>query len=151
MRAVIQRVKQASVAVNGGEPRRIGVGLAVLIAVAPDDTIADLDYMAEKIAGLRVFEDADGKMNLSVKEVANGACLVVSQFTLYGDVRRGKRPSFIAAAQPDVAIPLYEKFVECLRNVHNLPVETGEFGADMMVEIHNDGPVTILLDSKKLF
>ena len=152
MRAVVQRVIHASVTVHGGEPRRIGRGLVVLLGIGPDDDGTDIAYMAWKIAGLRVFEDADGKMNLSVDEVPDGACLVVSQFTLYGDARKGKRPSFIAAAPPDIAIPLYEKFVETLRTCDgDRPVVTGEFGADMLVEIHNDGPVTILLDSKKLF
>lgn len=136
--------------IDGGEKKCVGPGLVVLIAVGPDDTSDDVAYTADKIAGLRVFQDAAGKMNLSVREIG-GACLVVSQFTLFGDVRRGKRPSFTAAAAPDLAIPLYNQFVETLRGQYELPVETGQFGADMMVEIHNDGPVTILLDSKKLF
>ncbi len=123
----------------------------VLIAVGPDDAPTDAAYMAEKIAGLRIFEDGDGKMNLSITDIKDGECLVVSQFTLFGDARKGKRPSFISAAPPSVAIPLYDEFVALLRNRYELPTQVGEFGADMLVEIHNDGPVTILIDSKKQF
>jgi D-tyrosyl-tRNA(Tyr) deacylase len=139
----------------GGERREIRAGLMVLLGVHGSDTERDAAYLAEKVAGLRVFPDPDGKMNVSVADLAGdsgacGECLVVSQFTLYGDVRRGKRPSFIEAAPPPVAIPLYERFAELLRG-YGLRVETGEFGADMLVEIENDGPVTILIDSAKLF
>ncbi|MDR3707265.1 MAG: D-aminoacyl-tRNA deacylase [Capsulimonadaceae bacterium] len=151
MRAVVQRVAKASISVNGGARQEIGQGLVVLVAVGPDDGPDDARYMAEKIAGLRIFQDDAGKMNLSVRDIDHGACLLVSQFTLFGDARRGKRPSFISAAQPDYAIPLYNQFVELMRRVDDLRVVTGEFGADMMVEIHNDGPVTILVDSAKLF
>jgi D-tyrosyl-tRNA(Tyr) deacylase len=139
------------VVINGGERRSIAQGLVVLIAVGPEDGVEDVAYMADKVAGLRVFQDAAGKMNLSVRDIDKGACLLISQFTLFGDVRRGKRPSFITAASPDRAIPLYNLFVATIRDQWGIPVETGEFGADMAVEIHNDGPVTILVDSKRLF
>ena len=151
MRAVVQRVKQAAVTIDGNQRREIGSGLVILVAVAPDDMESDAEYIAEKCSGLRIFSDAMGKMNRSVREVEHASCLVISQFTLFGDARRGKRPSFIAAAPPEIAIPLYNRFVEMLRNSHNLTIKTGEFGADMLLEIHNDGPVTILLDSKRLF
>ena len=149
MRAVVQRVSRASVEVEGKIVGQIDRGLLVLLGVAKTDDEADADYLAEKIAGLRIFEDSDGKMNLSVKEV-HGAVLAVSQFTLFGDVRRGKRPSFDSAAPPDLARHLYEHFVERLR-AHGLPCETGVFQAMMNVSLVNDGPVTILLDSEKMF
>jgi D-tyrosyl-tRNA(Tyr) deacylase len=151
MRAIVQRVTRASVTIEDEAPRSIGAGLVVLLGVGPDDTVGDADYLASKIAGLRIFGDEAGKMNLSVKEIAEGACLIVSQFTLYGDCRRGKRPSFTSAAPPDVAIPLYEHFVRQMRDTHGVPVKTGEFGAHMAVELANDGPVTLMLDSKQLF
>ncbi|MBZ5513104.1 MAG: D-tyrosyl-tRNA(Tyr) deacylase [Acidobacteriia bacterium] len=149
MRAVVQRVSRASVKVGGELVGEIGHGLLVLLAVAQDDTEADADYLADKIAGLRIFEDADGKMNRAVAD-AGGAVLAVSQFTLYGDVRRGKRPSFDAAARPEQAARLYEYFVGKIRAA-GLRCETGKFQEMMEVELVNDGPVTILLDSKKLF
>jgi D-tyrosyl-tRNA(Tyr) deacylase len=149
MRAVVQRVSRAQVTVNGERTGRIGRGLLVLLAVGSADTAADADYLAEKIAGLRIFEDKDGKMNLPVAAVG-GSVLVVSQFTLYGDVRRGKRPSFDAAAPPDRGRELYEYFVERIRAT-GLPCETGRFQEMMQVELVNDGPVTILLDSAKTF
>jgi len=149
MRAVVQRVSRAKVTVNGERTGRIGRGLLVLLAVGSADTAADADYLAEKIAGLRIFEDKDGKMNLPVAAVG-GSVLVVSQFTLYGDVRRGKRPSFDAAAPPDRGRELYEYFVERIRAT-GLPCETGRFQEMMQVELVNDGPVTILLDSAKTF
>ena len=149
MRAVVQRVKRASVRVRERTVGEIGQGLLVLLAVARDDAEADVNYMVEKITGLRIFDDAEGRMNLSVKETG-GALLVVSQFTLYGDVRRGKRPSWSEAAPPEIAEPLYERFVSEARKI--LPrVETGSFRQMMEVELVNDGPVTILLDSRKLF
>jgi D-tyrosyl-tRNA(Tyr) deacylase len=151
MRAVVQRVIRAAVTIEEAETRSIGPGLVVLLGIAPDDNAADADYLADKISGLRVFNDAKGKMNLSVQEIGGGACLVISQFTLYGDCRRGKRPSFTGAAPPDIAVPLYLHLAEALRARHGLPVKTGEFGASMLVEIANDGPVTIMLDSKKAF
>ena len=149
MRAVIQRVSQASVKVGGQAVGEIGAGLLVLLGVAQDDAEADADYLAEKITGLRIFEDGDGKMNLSVIET-RGAALAVSQFTLLGDVRRGKRPSFDAAARPEQAKNLYEYFVERVRAM-GVRCETGTFQATMKVELANEGPVTILLDSKKNF
>ena len=149
MRAIIQRVSRASVEVEGKIVGKIDRGLLVLLGVAKTDDDSAADYLAEKIAGLRIFEDPDGKMNLSVKEI-NGAVLAVSQFTLFGDVRRGKRPSFDSAAPPDLARRLYEYFVERIR-AHGLRCETGVFQAMMNVSLINDGPVTILLDSQKLF
>ena len=149
MRAVIQRVSKASVAVDGQVVGEIGPGLVVLLGVATADAEADADYLAEKIAGLRIFEDEDGKMNRSVAD-AGGAVLAVSQFTLYGDVRRGKRPSFDAAARPERARELYEYFVAQVRR-RGLPCETGQFQAMMSVSLVNEGPVTVLLDSSKLF
>ena len=149
MRAVIQRVSRAKVTVAGEVTGEIAGGLLVLLGVSRNDTPAAADYLAEKTAGLRVFEDAEGKMNLDVAQ-AKGAVLVVSQFTLYGDVRRGKRPSFDEAGRPEQAKQLYEYFVEKLRAA-GLRVETGRFQEMMDVELVNDGPVTILLDSEKTF
>ncbi|HUI85398.1 MAG TPA: D-aminoacyl-tRNA deacylase [Candidatus Binatia bacterium] len=149
MRAVVQRVSRASVKVEGELAGAIGKGLLVLLGVAQDDSASDAEYLAEKIAGLRIFEDADGKMNLSVMDVGGGV-LAVSQFTLFGDVRRGKRPSFDAAARPERARELYEYFVDHVRAA-GLRCETGRFQEMMEVELVNSGPVTILLDSKKTF
>jgi D-tyrosyl-tRNA(Tyr) deacylase len=149
MRAVVQRVSRAKVTVNEWTSGEIGVGLLVLLGVGHEDTEADATYLAEKIAGLRVFEDLDGKMNRSVQEVG-GSVLAVSQFTLYGDVRRGKRPSFDAAAPPEHARRMYEFFVERIRAT-GLRCETGRFQEMMRVELVNEGPVTILLDSRKMF
>ena len=149
MRAVVQRVSRASVKVDGETIGQIGAGLLVLLGVAQDDSEADAGYLADKIVGLRIFEDAEGKMNRSVVE-AGGALLAVSQFTLFGDVRRGKRPSFDAAARPERANALYEYFVAKVRAT-GLRVETGKFQAMMHVELVNEGPVTILLDSRKVF
>ncbi len=149
MRAVVQRVSRTKVTVGGEITGEIGLGLLVLRGVGAGDTRAEADYLAEKTIGLRIFEDAGGKMNLSVVEVG-GAVLVVSQFTLYGDARRGKRPSFDAAAAPEVARDLYEYFVERVRGA-GLRCETGRFQETMQVELVNDGPVTILLDSAKAF
>lgn len=149
MRAVIQRVTRASVKVSGETVGQIEKGLLVLLGVAQDDTEADADYLADKIVGMRVFEDADEKMNLAVTEIG-GAVLAVSQFTLYGDVRRGKRPSFDAAARPEQARRLYDYFVEKIRAA-GIRCETGKFQAMMEVELVNDGPVTIPIDSRKVF
>jgi D-aminoacyl-tRNA deacylase len=149
MRAVVQRVSRAKVTVNGKVRGEIGLGLLVLLGVGREDTEADATYVAEKIAGLRIFEDDHGKMNRSVVD-AGGSVLAVSQFTLYGDVRRGRRPSFDAAAPPEKALPLYEFFVERIRSA-GLRCETGRFQETMEVELVNDGPVTILLDSTKTF
>lgn len=149
MRAVIQRVSRAQVAVGEETTGKIERGLLVLLGVSGMDTEADADYLAEKIASLRIFEDEGGKMNLAVGEVG-GRVLVVSQFTLYGDVRRGKRPSFDAAARPEQARTLYEYFVGRIRAA-GLDCQTGRFQETMQVELVNDGPVTILLDSGKTF
>jgi len=149
MRAVVQRVSRAKVTVNDWIAGEIGMGLLVLLGVGEEDTESDVTYIAEKIVGLRIFEDNDEKMNLSVVDVA-GSVLAVSQFTLYGDVRRGKRPSFDAAAKPDSARRLYELFVERIRAA-GLRCETGRFQEMMQVELVNEGPVTILLDSRNTF
>ena len=149
MRAVVQRVSRARVTVKDWVSGEIGLGLLVLLGVGRDDGEAEATYFAEKIAGLRIFEDDDGKMNRSVLDVG-GSVLAVSQFTLYGDVRRGKRPSFDAAAPPDVARRLYEFFVQQIQAL-GLRCETGRFQEMMQVELVNEGPVTILLDSKKEF
>jgi D-aminoacyl-tRNA deacylase len=149
MRAVVQRVSRAEVTVNGNIAGEIGLGLLVLLGVGQADAEADAAYLAEKISGLRIFEDEQGKMNRSVQD-AGGSVLAVSQFTLYGDVRRGKRPSFDAAAAPEKARQLYELFVERIRAA-GLRCETGRFQEMMKVELVNEGPVTILLDSGKAF
>jgi D-tyrosyl-tRNA(Tyr) deacylase len=149
MRAVVQRVVRASVAVDGGIVGEIGAGMLVLLAVSEEDKAADADYLAEKIIGLRIFDDDQGKMNRSLAETG-GAMLVVSQFTLYGDVRKGKRPSFDAAARPESANQLYQYFVERVRAA-GIRCETGRFQAMMKVELVNEGPVTILVDSEKKF
>ncbi len=149
MRAVLQRVTRARVRVEGETIGEIGAGLVVLLGIARDDTAEEAGYLAEKIAALRIFDDVEGRMNLSVKE-AGGALLVVSQFTLYGDARRGRRPSWSDAAPPEVAEPLYEQFLsEARQRVGE--VATGSFRRMMEVELVNDGPVTILLDSRKQF
>jgi len=149
MRAVVQRVTRASVTVDGEIVGEIGNGLVVLLGIARDDSKVEAAYLVDKIAALRIFDDAEGKMNLSVKDVG-GALLIVSQFTLYGDVRRGLRPSWIDAAPPEIAEPLYEFFVRQAKSTVD-EVATGRFQAMMQVELVNDGPVTILLDSGKLF
>lgn len=149
MRAVVQRVSRASVQVEAETVGSIDDGLLVLLGVAQEDKEGDAEYLADKIVGLRIFEDAEGKMNRSVIDVA-GAVLAVSQFTLFGDVRRGKRPSFDAAARPEQAVKLYEYFVSRVRAA-GVRCETGKFQAMMNVELVNAGPVTILLDSKKAF
>ncbi len=148
MRAVVQRVSRAKVTVNGEITGEIGLGLLVLLGVGRDDSEADADYLATKICGLRIFEDDAGKMNLGLSDVG-GSVLAVSQFTLYADVRRGKRPSFDEAAPPEKARQLYEFFVERIRTA-GLRCETGRFQAMMQVELVNEGPVTILLDSRKV-
>jgi len=149
MRAVVQRVTRARVTVDDEIVGEIGNGLAVLLGIAADDTNADADYLAHKIAALRILDDSEGRMNLSLKDV-EGELLVVSQFTLYGDVRRGLRPSWSDAAPPEVAEPLYEYFVKKCRELIER-VETGSFRKMMLVELVNDGPVTLMLDSRKLF
>lgn len=149
MRAVVQRVTASDVTVDGKVTGSIDKGLMVLLGVAEGDTEKDARYIADKVAGLRVFEDAEEKMNLSVKDVG-GQILAVSQFTLLGDVRKGKRPSFTKAARPEHANLLYQTFIKMIRD-QEITVEEGVFQADMLVRIHNDGPVTILLDSEKTF
>jgi len=147
MRVVIQRVSEASVHVNSECTGRIGLGLVVLLGVTTDDTQSDADYLSEKILGLRIFPDEAGKFAHSVQEI-NGSILVVSQFTLYGDCRKGRRPSFTAAAGVDKALPLYEYFVKALRQ-KQVPVATGRFQATMAVHLVNDGPVTLIIDSAR--
>lgn len=149
MRAVIQRVTSARVEVAGKMVGEIGAGLLVLLGVSRNDTTEDADYLAEKIANLRIFQDDEGKMNRSLLDTG-GAMLVVSQFTLYGDVRRGRRPSYSDAAEPEKANQLYESFVERVKS-RGIRVETGVFQAMMQVSLTNDGPVTVLLDSAKAF
>lgn len=149
MRAVVQRVHEASVAVDGKITGKINKGLLVLLGVGEEDDDKDLDYLVEKIVGLRIFQDENDKMNLSLLDVG-GELLVVSQFTLYGDVRKGKRPSFSTSARPDVGNIYYEKFISKTRE-QGITTETGVFGAHMDVSLVNNGPVTILLDSKRTF
>jgi D-tyrosyl-tRNA(Tyr) deacylase len=144
MRVVLQRVSRASVTIDGRTAGAVGRGFCLLVGLTHGDTEATVDWMAEKVAGLRLFSDAEGKMNLGLDDVGGGV-LIVSQFTLYGDAAKGRRPSFIDAARPEQAIPLYERFVSALRG-RGLNVATGEFGAHMDVEIHNDGPVTLILE-----
>ena len=149
MRAVVQRVASSRVTVDERVTGEVKKGLLVLLGVTHDDTSKDVDYMVDKVTNLRIFEDENDKMNLSLKDIG-GEVMAVSQFTLYGDARKGRRPSFSDAARPDVANPLYEEFVEKLR-AQGITVGPGVFGAHMMVELTNDGPVTILLESKKAF
>jgi D-tyrosyl-tRNA(Tyr) deacylase len=146
MRVVVQRVSRASVSIDGEVVGRIDRGLMVLLGVTHEDTPKQARWLAEKVIGLRIFNDADGKMNLGITDVG-GAVLVVSQFTLYGDAQKGRRPSFIAAARPEQAIPLYEEFVNGIKAL-GVPVETGRFGAMMQVELVNDGPVTLIVETE---
>jgi len=144
MRIVLQRVSRASVTIDGAVTGAIGQGFCLLVGYAPDDTTEIVSWLAEKVTGLRLFSDAEGKMNLGLSDVG-GQLLVISQFTLYGDASKGRRPSFIGAARPETAVPLHEQFMTELRN-RGLTVATGEFGADMQVELVNDGPVTLILE-----
>jgi len=146
MRALLQRVSRASVVVDGETVGAIDRGLLVLLGITHDDAPEQAKWLAEKVAALRIFADAEGKMNRDVSE-AGGAVLVVSQFTLYGDARKGRRPSFVAAAAPEKAVPLYEAFINALRAL-GIPTASGRFGAMMQVELVNDGPVTLMVDSK---
>ena len=148
MRALIQRVKRASVTINSEVTGKINEGLLIFLGVGEDDTEKQVQYLVEKCTGLRIFTDEQDKMNLSVKDI-KGEILVVSQFTLYGDCKKGKRPSFVRAARPETAIPLYESFIAHCKNT-GLNVQTGEFGADMQIELINDGPVTIWLDTEEM-
>jgi D-tyrosyl-tRNA(Tyr) deacylase len=147
MRAVIQRVSEASVTIEGKSNSQIGTGLLILLGIEDADGDEDIDWLTKKIAQLRIFGDENGLMNLSVQDI-QGQIIVVSQFTLHASTKKGNRPSFIRAAKPDVAIPLYEKFVAALRATSGLNIQTGEFGADMKVALLNDGPVTIVMDTK---
>lgn len=146
MRVVVQRTSGAEVRIDGEVVGRIGRGFMLLVGITYGDTIADADYLAGKVAKMRVFEDSEGKMNLALHDIG-GEILSISQFTLYADCRKGNRPSFVQAARPETASPLYDYFNYVLRNQYDLHVETGRFGADMKVDFVNDGPVTILLDS----
>ncbi|MBL8792962.1 MAG: D-tyrosyl-tRNA(Tyr) deacylase [Planctomycetia bacterium] len=146
MRAVVQRVSQARVVIDGAVVGEIQRGLLVLLGVTHGDTVEQARWLAEKLVGLRIFADADDKMNLSLAD-AQGGMLIVSQFTLYGDCSKGKRPSFIDAARPELAIPLYEEFINAVKAL-GIPVATGRFGASMQVALTNDGPVTLIVDSK---
>ncbi|CEQ31884.1 D-tyrosyl-tRNA(Tyr) deacylase [[Clostridium] sordellii] len=149
MRAVVQRVASSKVIVDESTIGEINKGLLILLGVTHEDTSKDVDYLLDKIVNLRIFEDENDKMNLSLKDV-NGELLVVSQFTLYGDCRKGRRPNFTNAAKPDLATSLYEEFIDKAKK-EGIKVETGKFGAHMMVDLVNDGPVTILIDSEKTF
>ena len=149
MRAVVQRVSSSKVTVDGQVTGEINKGLLVLLGVTHEDTSKDVDYIIDKTLNLRIFEDENEKMNLSLKDIG-GELLVVSQFTLYGDCRKGRRPSFSSAARPEVATKLYEEFIERVK-AEGIKVGTGQFGAHMMVDLTNDGPVTILLDSSRSF
>lgn len=148
MRALVQRVKSGSVSVDGGEPRKIGAGLVILLGVTHDDTEKDVAFLVDKCINLRIFNDPDDKMNLSLLDIG-GEALIVSQFTLYGDCRKGRRPGFDAAAPPALAIPLYEQFIAGFRAA-GVNIHTGEFGASMLVDIQNDGPVTLMVESRKV-
>jgi D-tyrosyl-tRNA(Tyr) deacylase len=148
MRVLIQRVSEASVTIEGVVKSSIGCGLLVLLGIEHEDGPEDLEWLCKKIAALRIFPDAAGLMNRSIQEI-EGQILVISQFTLYASTKKGNRPSFIRAARPETAVPLYEKFVETLRRESGQTVLTGEFGADMKVSLLNDGPVTIWMDSKE--
>ncbi len=146
MKIVLQRCSRAEVRIDGETVGRIGLGFVVLVGITHSDTRENADFLAKKVAGMRVFEDAEGKMNLSLAEV-DGQILSISQFTLYGNARKGNRPSFIEAARPEVAEPLYDYFNQVLQEQYGLQVETGRFGANMQVDFVNDGPVTIIVDS----
>ena len=148
MRAVIQRVSQASVTIDGVEKSAISAGLLILLGIEHDDNEEDIQWLCRKIAALRIFSDEAGLMNLSIQDL-RGEFLVVSQFTLFASTKKGARPSFIRSARPETAIPLYETFVAVLEAESGLPVKTGEFGADMKVSLLNDGPVTIIIDTKE--
>jgi D-tyrosyl-tRNA(Tyr) deacylase len=149
MRLVLQRVSSAAVSINGGEPKRTGQGLAILAGFCASDDEKTAVYMAEKAANLRIFDDENGNLNLSLLDI-KGECLCVSNFTLYADCKKGRRPSFTNAAPPQASMPMYEIFVQALKNAGVQKVVTGTFGAEMLVDIQNDGPVTIILDSGEI-
>lgn len=147
MRIVIQRCTEASVSIGGVVKGAIGAGMMILLGIEDADTDKDIDYLCRKIVALRIFDDADGVMNLPITEVADSGILLVSQFTLMASTKKGNRPSYIRASKPDVAIPMYEKFIARLEQEFGKPIDTGQFGADMQVALVNDGPVTIIIDS----
>ena len=147
MRVILQRVSEASVSIDGSIKGQIEIGLLLLLGIEENDSKEDVEWLIQKINAMRIFNDAEGKMNCSIQDV-KGGFLVVSQFTLFASTKKGNRPSFIKAARPEKAIPLYEEFIEQLKYKSNLNVQSGEFGADMKVSLLNDGPVTILIDSK---
>lgn len=149
MRIVIQRVLSASVTISGTEHSSIGQGMMILVGICDEDTDDDIEYLCQKVTKMRIFDDVEGVMNLPIGEVEGAALLVVSQFTLMASTRKGNRPSYIHASKPDVAVPMYERFVRRLREVSGLEVKTGVFGADMQVALVNDGPVTIIMDSQQ--
>lgn len=149
MRLVIQRVTQASVTIGGTLKSAIGPGLLILVGICDEDSDDDIEYLCQKVVKMRIFEDADGVMNLPVTDVDGSGLLVVSQFTLMASTKKGNRPSYIHASRPDFAVPMYEKFVARLQQLFGRPVQTGTFGADMQVSLLNDGPVTIIMDSHR--
>jgi D-tyrosyl-tRNA(Tyr) deacylase len=147
MRAVIQRVKKSELYIEGAIYSSINEGILILLGIGHDDDTEDIDWLSGKISRLRIFNDDEGKMNLSVQDIP-GEIMVVSQFTLFASTKKGNRPSYIGSAPPEIAIPMYEAFIEKIKEVSGLPVKTGEFGADMSISLINDGPVTIIIDSK---
>lgn len=149
MRIVIQRVKEASVTIDGVRKSAIGAGMLILVGVCDEDTDEDIDYLCQKVVKLRIFDDTEGVMNLPVTDVPASGILVVSQFTLMASTKKGNRPSYIHASKPDFAVPMYEKFVAKLQGLFGKEIQTGVFGANMQVALINDGPVTILMDSKQ--
>ena len=149
MRIVIQRVQEASVTIDGALRSSIRQGMLILVGVCDEDTDEDIDYLCRKVINMRIFDDADGVMNIPITEVSGSGILVVSQFTLMASTKKGNRPSYIHASRPEFAIPMYEKFIAVLQNLFGREIQTGEFGADMQVSLVNDGPVTIIMDSKQ--
>ncbi len=149
MRIVIQRVKEASVTISGTLKSRIGAGMLILVGICDEDTDEDIDYLCHKVVNMRIFDDENGVMNFPITEVAGSGILVVSQFTLMASTKKGNRPSYIHASRPEFAVPMYEKFITKLQELFGKEIQTGEFGANMQVLLINDGPVTILMDSKQ--
>jgi D-tyrosyl-tRNA(Tyr) deacylase len=149
MRAVIQRVTHASVTIEGSVKSQIGPGFLILLGICDEDTEEDIEYLCQKVVKMRIFPDSEGVMNLPITDVPDSGLLVVSQFTLMASTRKGNRPSYIHASRPDIAVPLYERFVARLQALFGRPVQTGTFGADMQVALLNDGPVTIIMDSHR--